>query len=80
MLKFNSEKKNELFVSINNTLFLYKCDLDGAHLLRHHTFNANVASMAQDKDTLFLGCDNDSLLIYDLPAGKVIDEWTDFVP
>jgi hypothetical protein len=39
-----------------------------------------VCSLAQDKDTLLIGCDNDSLMIYDVQLGKVIDEWTDFVP
>ena len=76
---FSRTKPDELFISINNTFFVYQIDEMGAAMRSHHTFNANVISVAQDTSTVFLCCDNDSLLIFDSEQARVEDEWTDFV-
>lgn len=81
IVKFNSVRQGELFIAINNFFFIYLVDEQGmgTQMKLHHSFNANVLSVAQEADTLLVCCDNDTLLIYDWTKLKVVDSLSDFV-
>lgn len=80
VVRFNRVKKDEIFVAINNTLFVYKEEFHEYTLKRHSVFMGNIVSLTQDCDALAVSLDNDSLIIWDWQTGKTVDEQPDFTP
>jgi hypothetical protein len=65
----------DIFVAINNQLFLYSLDGD---CIKDASFSANIVNIAQDKEIVLLTMENSSIVSYNWQNGETIDEVNDY--